>query len=170
MEPYTERLKRPRLATIYALIITITSILGLLGFILLYFTEADYYLAKLNVSPIVLGMSLFIFSILGLLTGSGLLFRKKFGWVLAHFLLLYIIINSLYTIVLLPLFNINVSSAIILDFLKIALLVIICAYLIFYFNQKKVTLYYGIEKEEAQRMYLINFLSCIMIIFISGFL
>lgn len=170
MSPYTNRLKRPRLAIVYAFIVTISSILGLLGFIIMYFTKADYYLAKVNISPIILGMSLLIFSILGLLTGSGLLFRKKFGWVLAQFLLLYIIISSLYSLVLLPLFRSTLSTEVLFDFLKISLLLIVCAYLIFYFNQRKVIVYYGIEKEEAYRMYLINFLSCIMILFIGSFL
>lgn len=168
MDQATKEIDRPRLAIVYALIITISSIVGLLGFIILYFTNADHYLAKINISPIILGMSLLIFSFLGLLTGSGLLFRKKFGWILAQFLLLFIIISSLYSIVLLPIFRSTFSTEIFFDFLEISILFVVSTYLVFYFNQKRVFVYYGIEKEEANRLYLINFLSCILILFIGS--
>lgn len=167
MSQLDENMDRPKWVILYAYFITIGSIFGLIGFLILYFTNFGEYIAMINLSPILIALSLFIFSGLGLLTGSGLLARKKFGWILAQFLLINILITSVYNLIFFP-FIFVISTFSIL--LKYALIFMICGFIFYYFNRKKIITYYGMQREEANRIYLISFLASIMVLILSNFL
>jgi len=170
MEKIQENIQRPRLVILYAYVITSVSILGFIGFTLLYFTDLGTYVYKANVSPILLAMSMFIFSGLGLITGSGLLTRRKYGWILAQFLLIYLVIRPVYDLIIMP-FKLSYSAPVSFwDLLKNFLVLVICGFIIYYFNDKKIINYYGLQWEDAKRVYIISFLACIMVLFLSNFL
>lgn len=163
-------LQLPKLAIIYAYIITFGSIFGLICFIFLYFTDIGYYIAKINISPILLALSMLIFSILGLLTGGGLLFRKKFGWILDQFLLIYILIWSIYNLVIIPFLLVYTIDFPMINLVFFFLILICCGLIILYFNQNKIIMYFGLEREDANRIYLFSFLTCILVLFLSNLL
>lgn len=166
-------IQKPKFAIIYAYILTIGSLLGLLTFLVMYLAGEGLEWMKAEISPVVMAITIFIVSCLGLVTGSGLLGRKKYGWMLTQFLFIYLIlkiIHGLFLMIFVYYQNLTTPANWGFSFLKFIILLALISYFLFYFNQKAALNYYKVEKDEAYRIYLLSFLTSIMVIFFNVFL
>jgi hypothetical protein len=169
----TNNAEKPKLAIAYAYILTIGSFVGLLFFLGVYLTGLNFGWLKHEVSPVVLAITIFIASCYGLVTGSGLLTRKKYGWMLTQFLFIYLIVKAIYSLFLFTYINYqNITPFKFWGFtiLKSAFIISLIGFFLVYFNQKRALNYYRMESEEAHRIYLISFLTSMIIIFLNFFI
>ncbi len=166
-------IEKPKLAIVYAYFLTIGGLLGLLMFLAMFLAGSSLDWLRVEISPVVLAITIFIVSCLGLVTGSGLLGRKKYGWMLSQFLFIYLLIKTFYALLLITFLyyqNITPPTHWGLSFLKFFLLISVLGFLLIYFNQQGALKYYNMEKEEAYRIYLLSFLTSLIIIFLNVFL
>lgn len=155
--------EKPRLAIFYAYAITFGGVLGIILFILIYIFGDNWIWLNYYFSPVVFAISIFLISCLGLVTGNALLKRKKYGWILSQFFFIFLLIKSVYSLFFLPFFNLSTSFSA-LYFIKFFFVMLLAALLLFSFNQKDSLKYYKIELEDANRIYLISFLTSLIII------